>query len=260
MIFLSHTAKDKQLIEPIALKLSEVYGQEKVFYDSWSIQPGDGIINKINVGLENCRFFFLFLSKNSLLSNLVSLEWQNAFYKAAKDEIKFIPVKIDDCLVPLVLMQSLYIDFFGQGFDVGLRQMIDIIEHRNTFTPKFTTFENVRGVVRFKSPNECTIEFNAIYYLEPISRFGVFMSNQLESIQHTCISDIMYSSKNLLDFTLLNDLIFSAILFSVERGTAPNFPFVIKISTKDRSPLKINALLRAVSSNEFKLIPTNFND
>jgi hypothetical protein len=37
MIFISHTSLDKPLIEPIAIKLASIYGQEKVFYDSWSI-------------------------------------------------------------------------------------------------------------------------------------------------------------------------------------------------------------------------------
>ena len=53
MIFISHTAKDKTIVEPIALRLAQVYGQNNVFYDSWSIQPGDGIIDKMNEGLTN---------------------------------------------------------------------------------------------------------------------------------------------------------------------------------------------------------------
>lgn len=74
MIFISHTAKDKAIVEPIALRLAQVYGQNNVFYDSWSIQPGDGIIDKMNEGLTNCKFFFFFVSKNSLQSNMVKLE------------------------------------------------------------------------------------------------------------------------------------------------------------------------------------------
>ena len=67
MIFLSHNYKDKPVIEQVALKLSDIYGQQNVFYDSWSIQPGDGIIDKMEEGLTNCKFFFFFVSVNSLL-------------------------------------------------------------------------------------------------------------------------------------------------------------------------------------------------
>lgn len=31
MIFISHTAKDKTIVEPIALRLAQVYGQNNVF-------------------------------------------------------------------------------------------------------------------------------------------------------------------------------------------------------------------------------------
>ena len=69
MIFISHNYNDKGIIEPIALKLAEIFGKEQVFYDSWSMQPGDGIIDKINEGLEKTSHFFFFVSANSLKNN-----------------------------------------------------------------------------------------------------------------------------------------------------------------------------------------------
>lgn len=67
MIFHSHNFKD-----------GDIFGQENVFYDSWSIQPGDGIIDQMNDGLTQCKLFFFFVSNNSLNSEMVKLEWQNA--------------------------------------------------------------------------------------------------------------------------------------------------------------------------------------
>lgn len=91
MIFLSHNYNDKPIVEQVALKLSAIYGRDNVFYDSWSIQPGDGIIDKMEKGLTNCKFFFFFVSANSLNSNMVKMEWQNAIFKAAQSFIKVIP-------------------------------------------------------------------------------------------------------------------------------------------------------------------------
>ena len=51
-IFLSHNHNDKPLVEAVALKLATIFGQDEVFYDSWSIQPGEDIIDKMNQGLE----------------------------------------------------------------------------------------------------------------------------------------------------------------------------------------------------------------
>jgi hypothetical protein len=58
-------------VEPIALRLRDIFGQENVFYDSWAIQPGDGIIDKMNNGLTQCKLFFFFVSNNSLNSEMV---------------------------------------------------------------------------------------------------------------------------------------------------------------------------------------------
>ncbi|MBU2828566.1 MULTISPECIES: toll/interleukin-1 receptor domain-containing protein [Acidithiobacillus] len=145
MIFLSHNQKDKPVVEQIALRLKEILPQDEIFYDSWSIQPGDGIIDKMNEGLANCRLFLFFVSKNSLQSEMVKLEWQNALLKATKGQTKIIPVKMDDCLMPPILMQSLYIDLFGQGLEIALRQIMDVISGKNTFAPGPQEFANLRG-------------------------------------------------------------------------------------------------------------------
>src|SRR5579872_2215754 len=112
MIFLSLNVQDKSFVEPIAIKLSAVYGNDKVFYDGWTDQPCEGIIGKNDHVLEKCRFFFFVISKNSLDSSLIKMEWQKAIYKATKNEAQLIPVKLDDCFMPAVLLQTLYIDIF----------------------------------------------------------------------------------------------------------------------------------------------------
>ncbi len=48
----------------MALKLTGIFGQDQVFYDSWSIRPGDGIIDQMNKGLEAPEFVFFFVSAN----------------------------------------------------------------------------------------------------------------------------------------------------------------------------------------------------
>jgi len=149
-IFISHNCKDKQIVEPIAIKLAEIYGRENVFYDSWSIQPGDGIIDKMNDGIFECDYFFFFVSKNSLQSKMVKLEWQNALLKATNNTVKLIPIKLDDCLMPAILLQTHYIDIFGKGLTFGFRQMVDIINNQNTFFEEFQSYQNVRGKITKK--------------------------------------------------------------------------------------------------------------
>jgi hypothetical protein len=134
-IFISHSHKDKHLVEPIAIELDKVSGIDHIFYDSWSVQPTDtGIIDKINKGLTKANIFFYFVSKNSLESKMVELEWQNALCLEVKGGMKFVAVKLDDCVMPAVLTQKLYIDYNGKGVQIALKEMIDVIHERNTFS------------------------------------------------------------------------------------------------------------------------------
>lgn len=253
MIFISHTSKDKPIVEPIAIRLATVFGYDKVFYDSWSIQPGDGIIDKMNSGLAECKYFFFFVSKNSLQSNMVKLEWQNAIMKSSNGNAKLIPVKLDDCLMPAILLQTLYIDVYGRGLENAIRQMIDVINGTNTFVSNNQTYENVRGYMTQISDTESIIEFRAETYLEPISRYIVLLDNSKDEITTTCQSDGMFMNGFTTDLTLNNGIKYNAISVSTTRATSPGFPFTIIISSKN--DLKIKGLMRAISENEYRGIP-----
>jgi len=255
VIFISHTEKDKPIVEPIATRLASVFGAENVFYDSWSIQPGDGIIDKMSEGLESSRFFFFFVSSNSLQSKMVSLEWQNALLRASKGNMRFIPVKLDACMMPGILLQSLYIDIYGKGLEVGIRQMIDVINGNNTFRPQTQTFENIRGKITMKSDSNCLIEFYAEYYLEPISRYGIVTDNDLGDINIVCLSDTMRNMGKMEAQQFNNGEIHNVLFESVSRGTAPNFPYRIELSTRSGGPIKIVSLLRAINEQYYNPIP-----
>ena len=167
-IFISHNSLDKAVVEPIAVQLAAVFGKDNIFYDSWSIQPGDGIIDKMNIGLAEMTYFLFFISRNSLQSNMVKLEWQNALYKTAKGKCKFIPIKIDDCVVPAILLQNLYIDFYNYGFDVGLSQLINVINGNQTSLTSINSFNNVVAEILSRKSKQI------VYYYKGYSFSGTY--------------------------------------------------------------------------------------
>lgn len=126
-IFLSHNHNDKQVVEPVALKLASIFGQDEVFYDSWSIHPGDGIIDQMSKGLEAPKFVFFFVSANSLASGMVKLEWQNALYSATQGKTRLIPVRVDGSDMPAVLRQTLFIDMHTIGLTAAIAQIVSVI-------------------------------------------------------------------------------------------------------------------------------------
>lgn len=253
MIFLSHTHVDKPLINKIAQRLALTFGQDKIFYDSWSIQPGEEIIDKMNTALENCKYFFFFVSKNSLQSNMVKLEWQNALYKSTKEKINIIPVKIDNSLMPAVLLQTLYIDIYGQGLETAIRQMIDVISEQNIFRVE-SGFHNIRAHISQDS-NSINIEFRAEVYMEPHSQYLILLDNDNDDINFKAIGENFYDSGFQENFKLDNGFVTNAVLLGRSTATSPGFPFVIEITTKNNKKLNFRGAMRIVSRGRYESVP-----
>ena len=255
MIFFSHTFADKPLIEPIALQFSKIFGQSNIFYDSWSIQPGDGIIDKMSEGMSKCRFFFFFVSKNSLKSKMVQIEWQNMLMNSSKNEdVKFIPIKLDDCLMPTILMQTLYIDVYGQGPEFSIRQMIDVVNGNNTFQNEVQKFENVTGEFQKINDYELKLIIRAIAYSEPISRYLILTYNNEGEINHSVSGENFLQTGFHKDITLENGFETNAIYLGINRSTTPSFPVEISLKSNNE-PISFNGILRQVSHLEWVPFP-----
>jgi len=67
MIFLSHSSKDKKIVDKI---FNEVQKSDiRAWYDKYEIQPGDSITDKINDGLDCSQIGVICISKNFLNSS-----------------------------------------------------------------------------------------------------------------------------------------------------------------------------------------------
>ena len=252
LIFISHNSKDKSIVEPIAIKLSDVFGRENVFYDSWSIQPGDGIIDKMNIGLEEMAYFLFFISRSSLSSDMVKLEWQNALLKAANGNCKFIPIKLDNCFAPAIILQNLYIDFYNYGFDVGISQLISVLRGENTFIPNQGEFKNVLGKITIVSNSRYDIEITATHFQEPISRFLILFGSNPSDVQVNVSSDSFFNGGPQNNIRLNNGIICNGFYIGLSRSLAPNFPIRVSLETNENKSLRFLGLMRAVSEERFE--------
>ncbi len=257
MIFLSHNSKDKVIVEPFANKLAEVFGRDKVFYDSWSIQPGDGIIDRMESGLTEAKYFFFFVSENSLQSGMVKLEWQNAIMKATNGKVKFIPIRLDKSVMPTLLTQTLYLDVYQNGFDIVLRQMIDVINGVNTYRSTAETYENIKVKVKLNE-KEAEILFYAETYMEPISRYGIILANEEEDITWKCETDPMIIEGFNNAAVNIGNVAFNALAITVQRATTPEFPVKIRVTSKTK--LKFVGVMRSYSEEKYKVIPFKIVD
>lgn len=170
-IFLSHNFNDKPLVEVVALRLASIFGRDQIFYDAWSISPGDGIIDRMNEGLAAPEFVFFFISSASLSSGMVKLEWQNALYAASKGKTKIIPVRIDESDIPPILKQTLYIDMHTVGLEAALAQIVSTTQGNASFTPQHAGFSNLSYLKSSGSDGVIEISIHASHLMEPNPNF-----------------------------------------------------------------------------------------
>ncbi len=94
-IFLSHSKKDKAIIEKIANDLR--YCNIDVWYDEWEIPPGESIRKKIfEDGIPNCDSFFVYLTPNSVDAYWVQKELDSAVIRDSEDRNSFLILFVDN--------------------------------------------------------------------------------------------------------------------------------------------------------------------
>lgn len=254
MIFLSHNSKDKAIVEPIAIRLREIFGQDQVFFDSWSIQPGDGIIDKMNEGLAKCSLFYFFVSKNSLNSYMVKLEWQNAVMKMSKGTARLIPIRIDNCTMPPILSQTLYIDLYTHGFDIALRQIVDMAKGINIYRPNHVEISNIEARATSRG-KEIEVEVSAKYYMEPIPHFLFATMNAQSEISYSCKDCSMYTSSFNEGVISLNNGKANAIYLAPPNLLTPEFPFTAVFKALTDKDITILSVWHEEKKNNWKQIP-----
>ncbi|MDM8359021.1 toll/interleukin-1 receptor domain-containing protein [Pandoraea communis] len=181
-IFLSHTHKDKPLVEAVALKLATLFGQEQVFYDSWSIRPGDSIIEQMGRGLDAPEFVFFFVSEDSLASEMVKLEWQSALVSVTRGKTRLIAVRVDGSEMPALLMPKLYIDMHTIGLDAGIAQIVSTIQGNRDFVPRHRAFSNLTYSLTKAEDESVEVTVRASHLMEPNPYFAFVLMNEQDEI------------------------------------------------------------------------------
>ena len=178
-IFISYNHKDSVLVDNVVQRLNIEFGKNNIFYDKWSIQPGDSIIGKMNEGLEMFTTFFFFVSSNSIDSKMVSLEWQTALNRATNNNLKFVAVKIAECKMPAILSDKLYIDLYGEGLDDAIAKMKCVIKAENNYKP-LENIENLQAKLSKISKDRYKVIIKAKVYAENAATFIFACENKID--------------------------------------------------------------------------------
>lgn len=149
-IFLSHTHADKPFVRQLAQDLRAL--GIRVWLDEAEIKLGDSLIQKIRAGIDQMEYLGVVLSKNSVKSKWVQREVDIAMNQEIEgNDIKVLPLVIDDCELPGFLVGKLYADFrhpnnYGNAFRL-------LAERLGVATPKRP---DITGAQDIRDPKERT--------------------------------------------------------------------------------------------------------
>lgn len=255
MIFISYNHNDEQLVDMIARRLELEFGRDNIFYDKWSMQPGDSIIGKMNEGLEQFTTFFYFLSPNSLTSKMVAKEWQSALNKAVNEKLRFVAVRLADCKPPAILTDTLYIDLYGKGLDDAVVQMKCVVKGENTYKP-LEDIENIVAVVEYISEYEIKIEIKATLFSENDADFAFICDNEIDDFELTTQEPMYYGNTGgIHNFVNGQEIDWKMRTMRLYRPLTPKNPLRVVVKSKSKDiPLKFKGIMQMLSKTQGKPI------
>jgi len=163
-IFLCHSSVDKIIVSRLNDDL-RTHG-----FDTWfdsDIELGSSILDSIQKSLGISKIILFFLSKSSVKSEWVKVEWQTKFSDQIKRrKIIVIPVLLEKCTIPLLLKDKKYIDFSRNiDYETNLSILLSYLNNKKVETnskPKNITHIDSVYEYTFELLNELSVEFIAL--------------------------------------------------------------------------------------------------
>src|SRR5436305_4753819 len=122
-VFLSHSAKDKAVVRPLAERLRK--DGLKVWFDEWVLKVGESIPAEIEEGLEHSRVLLLCMSANAFGSDWAQLEAGTfCFRDPLNKERRFLPLRLDNTPPKGSLAQFLYVDWRPEACDQEYKKLL----------------------------------------------------------------------------------------------------------------------------------------
>lgn len=113
-VFLSYSSADKVQVRRLARRLQA--SGLRVWFDEWTIKPGDDIYLAVERGLESSRTLVLCMSPATFSSNWTALERSTVLFRDPSNVgRRFIPVLLADCTIPDALRRFKHIDYHNEG-------------------------------------------------------------------------------------------------------------------------------------------------
>jgi hypothetical protein len=124
-IFISYSHSDKAFVRKLTVAL--VKNNAHVWVDTWELNVGDSIVNKIQEAIQSASALLVVLSKSSVKSEWCKKEFSAGLMRELEERrVVVLPVLIENCKLPIFLREKKYADFRG-NFKDGLNSILDAV-------------------------------------------------------------------------------------------------------------------------------------
>lgn len=124
-VFLSHATEDKvPFVSELASALSSRFN---VWYDEYSLRPGDSIFQSVNAGLANCDFGVIVLSKPFFEKKWTKAELGGLFAREGATLRRIIPVWKDVTIVEVTAFSPILADRRAASASDGVAAVVESI-------------------------------------------------------------------------------------------------------------------------------------
>ncbi len=124
-IFISYSHQDSEFVDRLAVRLVEE--NARIWVDSWELNVGDSLLDKIQTAIQDAGALLVILSKTSVESEWCRKELNAGLVRELEEKrVVVLPVLKEDCKIPTFLREKKYADF-RNDFELGFRNLLAAI-------------------------------------------------------------------------------------------------------------------------------------
>ncbi|MCG7994265.1 MAG: toll/interleukin-1 receptor domain-containing protein [Candidatus Thiodiazotropha taylori] len=124
-VFISYSHADGFIVNKLAAHL--VKHNANVWVDTWELNVGDSILNRVQDAIQESSALLVILSKASVESEWCKKELSAGLMRELDEKrVVVLPILVEDCEIPLFLREKMYADLRGD-FNKGLHSILDAI-------------------------------------------------------------------------------------------------------------------------------------
>lgn len=210
-VYISYSHKDERFVDKLVRDLT--IQNFNPIYDRWILEAGNSILDKIAENISSTPYFIIVVSHNSINSNWVKRELSIALtIEINTEKIKVIPIKIDNCTLPMILSNKLYVDFSYWYYESFQKLLVSIKPNFKNWKDKYNQASK-NQLDKLKSLKISIDKYNEKEFIKLIEDNELFLLTFLEYYRISSMaSDVVkfdaYKDNNLLSFN------FTAINYS----------------------------------------------